>query len=99
MVLNDDLMGGARRGKGGWLSILLLDDEGTHVVPSDLVVLGMGTITVGELLGPPAATVDGLAANVFYVEAVHHLGTVLTHTGVDLAFLTSSEVPANQEAT
>lgn len=51
MVLNDDLMGGARRGKGGWLSILLLDDEGTHVVPSDLVVLGMGTITVGELWG------------------------------------------------
>lgn len=52
-----------------------------------------------HLLGPPAAVVDGLAANVFYVEAVHHLGTVLTHTGVDLAFLTPSEVPAHQEAT
>ena len=33
----------------------LLDDQRPHIVPSETVVLGMGSITVWELLGFPAS--------------------------------------------
>lgn len=84
----------------GWLSILLLDDQGTHVVTGLLIVLGMGTIAVREFLGLPTAAVDGFGANVFHIKAVHHLGAVFADCRVDQALLAASlaQVLTYQEA-
>lgn len=75
-----------------------LDDQWTHVVSGLLVVFGVSAIAVGELLGPPAAAVDGLLADVLDVEAVHHLGVVLVDLQVHLPFgvATTAEVPAQK---
>ena len=67
--------------------LLLLDDQGTHIVAGDLVVLDVGPITVRELCGPPAPAHDQFILNVWATDSVHHLGAVLLDVRVDHCLL------------
>lgn len=59
-----------------YLGGFLLNDQRSDIIPSFLVVFGVCAVTVWKLLGPPAAAVDGLVADVLHVEAVHYFGAV-----------------------
>lgn len=72
------------------LSVLLFDDEWSNVVPCFLVVFGVGSVTVRELLWLPAAAEHSLGADVLHVKAVDHFGAVFTDGCVHLALFTAS---------
>lgn len=70
------------------LYFFLLQDERTHVIACQFIMLIMGSITGRKRLGPPAPTISCFGeTQIFNVYLIHHLGIFLLYLKIDQAIL------------